>query len=407
MSPAIPDAILEGPVLERFAGLVVGFGANVQPGQLVTIGSEIGKEALTRAVAAAAYRRGARFVDVSYFDLHIKRARIEHAAEDTLDFVPPWYGAAVLELGRLRGARIALAGPSFPGLLDDLDPARAGRDQLPFLKETTQVVNERSLNWTVVPCPTPAWARLVHPDLDADAALARLTGEVLHVCRLDEDDPIAAWEERAATLTGAAGRLTGRRFDALRFSGPGTDLTVGLLPTSRFVAARMETAGGIVHMPNIPSEEVFSAPDPARADGVVRATKPLLVGGSIIRGLEVEFRAGRVVRVDAEENAEVLRGYVARDEGAGRLGEVALVDGAGRIGALDTVFYDTLLDENAASHIALGMAYALCVEEDDVPRLNTSQIHVDFMIGAPDVRVDGLTAGGETVPVLVDGAWQV
>ena len=170
-----------------------------------------------------------------------------------------------------------------------------------------------------------------------DEALRRLAEQILHVCRLDEDDPVAAWRERADLLVGAAERVTERRFDALRFEGPGTDLTVGLLPTTNFMAARFETVDGIGHMPNLPSEEIFGAPDPQRTDGVVRATKPLVVGGSIIRGLEVEFRDGRAVRIDADEGADVLRGYAARDEGASRLGEVALVDGEGRIGQLDTV----------------------------------------------------------------------
>ena len=173
------------------------------------------------------------------------------------------------------------------------------------------------------------------------------------------------------------------------------------------MAARFSTVEGIVHMPNLPSEEIFSSPDPARVEGVVRATKPLVVGGSIIRGLEVEFRDGRAVRIDAAEGADVLRGYAARDEGAARLGEVALVDREGRIGALDTVFFDTLLDENAACHIALGSAYAMTVGEEDEGRINQSEIHVDFMIGADDVGVTGITRDGDRVPVLRGGAWQV
>jgi aminopeptidase len=218
---------------------------------------------------------------------------------------------------------------------------------------------------------------------------------------------VAAWRARQAELVGAAERLSARRLDALRFTGPGTDLTVGLLPTSTFQAAAFETVDGVRHMPNLPSEEVFTSPDPARTHGVVRSTKPLVLGGSIIRGLEVEFREGRAVRIDADENAEVLRGYAARDEGGARLGEVALVDGQGRIGALDTVFFDTLLDENAASHIALGAAFEFTVGEADRERINRSAVHVDFMIGAPDVDVTGVTAGGDDVPVLRRGEWQV
>ena len=251
------------------------------------------------------------------------------------------------------------------------------------------------------------WARQVHPDLPPDEALVRLGEELVHVCRLDEPDPVAAWRERTELLVGVAERLNARRFDALRFAGEGTDLTVGLLPTTRFLAAEFTTVDGIRHMPNLPSEEVFGAPDPQRTEGVVRATKPLVVAGSIVRGLEVEFRGGRAVRIDAEDNADVLRGYAARDEGAARLGEVALVDGEGRIGRLGTTFFDTLLDENAASHVALGQAYAFTAGDEDRDRLNRSGIHVDFMIGGDDVDVSGVTSRGDEVPVLRGGAWQV
>jgi aminopeptidase len=395
------------PTLERFADLVVGFAANVQRGQIVGIGGELGKEAMVRALAASAYRHGARFVDVNYFDMHVKRARIEHADEDTLDYVPPWYGERLLALGREHAARIGLTGPAAPGLLDDLDPRRAGRDHLPALKEAGRIVNERTTNWTAVPCPTPAWAKLVHPDLPEDEAIRRLAQQILHVCRMDEDDPVAAWSARIDQLVDVAARVTERRFEALHFEGPGTDLTLGLLPSSRFVAARFDTVDGIVHMPNLPTEEIFTAPDPRRAEGVVRATKPLVVGGSIIRGLEVEFRDGAVTRIDADENADILRAWATRDPGASRLGELALVDGEGRIGALDTVFFDTLLDENAASHIALGSAYAFTVDGADHRRLNESQIHVDFMIGSDDVTVTGVSAEGARTPVLARGAWQL
>ena len=407
MTAGTPTSAFDAATIERLADLAVGFGSNVQPGQIVAINAEIGKEEMVRALAASAYRHGAKFVDPVYFDMHVKRARILHAEEDTLGFVPSWYSERMLELGRQRCARIGIAGPATPGLLNDLDPARAGRDQLPAMKETGAIVNDATTNWTIVPFPTVAWAQQVHPDLGPDEALRRLGEQIVHVLRLDEDDPVAAWRERAATLVGAAERITDRRFAAVRFEGDGTDLTVGLLPTTKFMAAQFETVGGIRHMPNLPTEEVFGAPDPQRTDGVVRATKPLVVAGSIVRGLEVEFRAGRAVRIDADEGGEVLRGYAARDEGASRLGEVALVDGEGRIGRLGTTFFDTLLDENAASHIALGQAYAFTAGEEDRERLNRSGIHVDFMIGGDDVDVSGVTADGDEVPVLRGGVWQV
>jgi aminopeptidase len=405
--PTTADVAFDQATLERFADLAIGFAANVQEGQVVAIGAELGKEAMVRALAAKAYQHGAKFVDVQYFDMHVKRARILEAPEDSLDYVPPWYGHRILELGRARAARVALSGPATPGLLDDLDPRRAGRDQLPFVREAGVVVNERTTNWTIVPYPTLGWARQVHPDLSDEEALAHLSEQILHVCRLDEEDPVAAWKERADLLVDIATRVSERRFEALRFEGPGTNLTVGLLPTTLFMAARFETVDGIIHMPNLPSEEIFGAPDPQRTEGVVRATKPLVLGGSIIRGLEVEFRAGRAVRIDADSGADVLRAYAQRDEGASRLGEVALVDREGRIGKLDTVFFDTLLDENAASHIALGSAYEFTAGEEDRARLNQSAIHVDFMIGGDDVAVTGLGRDGESTPVLRGGDWQI
>jgi aminopeptidase len=398
---------VDGETLRRFADLIVHFAANVQRGQIVAIGTEPGKLELTRAVAAAAYRAGAKYVDVTQFDLHIKRARLLHAEDETLDYVPPWLGERILALGEHRAARIGLTGPVAPGLLSDVDPARAGRDQLPFLPEASEVVNARTTNWTAVPCPTKPWASLVYPDLDPDAAHERLWEQVLHVCRLDEPDPVAAWRVRQDALVGVSERLNDLRFDALHFEGPGTDLRLGLLPTSRWLAARFQTIDGIDHMPNLPSEEVFTAPDPLRVDGEVHSTKPLVLGGTIVRDLRVGFEDGRAISFQAESGGELLKRYAQRDEGAARLGEVALVDGEGRIGPLDTVFYDTLIDENAASHVALGSAYEFSAGEEDHERLNRSQIHVDFMIGSPEVDVTGLTAAGDRVPVLRGGAWQI
>jgi len=393
--------------LDRFADLIVRFAANVQPGQIVAISTEPGKLDLTRAIAERAYRAGAKFVDVLQFDMHVKRSRLLHAAEDTLDYVPPWYGERALALGEHRAARIALTGPSMPGLLSDLDPARAGRDQLPFLRESAQVVNARTTNWTAVPCPTGPWASLVYPDVEPAEALERLWDDVLHMCRLDEPDPVAAWTARQDTLTGVAERLSQRRFDAVHFEGPGTDLRIGLLPSSRWISARFETIDGIRHMPNLPSEEIFTTPDPQRVDGTVRSTKPLVAGGTIIRGLRARFEGGRAVSIEADEGGELLANYAQRDDGASRLGEVALVDRDGRIGPLDTVYYDTLIDENAASHVALGSAYEFTVGAEDQESINRSQIHIDFMIGSPEVDVTGLTADGDRVPVLRNGAWQI
>jgi aminopeptidase len=393
----------------RLADLAVVVGANVQPGQIVGVTAELEQHDLARAIAAAAYDRGAKFVDVWYIDPLLKRARIEFAPDDTLEFVPPWYGRRILQLGEERGANIVIRGATVPGALDGLDAKRSGRDQLPRIKESNVIVNERTVNWTIVAYPTVPWARLCFPDLDEEAALARLWEQVEHVSRLDESDPLAAWEERIEALERAAAAMNDGGFDAIHFEGEGTDLTIGLLPTSIWRMARWSTVDGIRHMPNVPSEEVFTSPDPERVDGHVRSTKPLVLSdGTVVRGLEVRFEGGRAVEIDAAEGGEVLRTRAAIDAGASRLGEVALVDRESRIGQLGTVFYETLLDENAASHIALGSGFTWAVETDeDRARINESAVHIDFMIGSNDVDVTGVTEDGERVPVLRGGAWQL
>jgi aminopeptidase len=383
-------------------------GANVQPGQVVIVSAELGHEPLARAVAAAAYDRGAEFVDVGYFDPYVKRARIAHADPDTIEFVPPWYGQRMLEHAEGRGARVTIVGPTAPGLLDDFDPQLTGRDRLPFMREIPQIISARTTNWCIVPCPHPAWARLVFPELSDEDALERLWQQLEHVLRLDEDDPGRAWDERMDALNASASRLTERRFDAIDLRGPGTELRIGMLPSHRWLSADFVTADGVRHVANLPTEEVFTTPDPVRTEGHVTSTRPLVLSdGSIIRGLKVRFEQGRAVEISAEARADALRAQLAVDDGGCRLGELALVDRAGRIGPLGTVFYTTLLDENAASHVALGGGFSFNVEGDDVDRINSSGAHVDFMIGSPELQVDGVTPSGERVPVLRDGDWQI
>ncbi len=399
---------MENGNVRRLAELAVGVGANVQQGQIVTVTCEPGKEYLTRAVAECAYQAGARFVDVQWYDPWVKRARIAYAPEDSLEFVPSWYGERMLALGDQRAARIAFSGPAAPGVLDGLDAVRAGRDRLPSVKESSQVLGERTTNWTIVPCPSAPWAGLVHPDLEPAAALERLWEQIAHVCRLDEPDPVAAWTARREQLEGAAARLTERSFDALHYQGPGTDLEVGLLPGHRWIAGGLETVDGIAHMANLPTEEVFTSPDPERTSGTVAASKPLvLLDGTVVRDLVMRFEAGRVVSLTSSTAQETLRTIIGSDEGAARLGEAALVDDGGRIGALDTVFYDTLLDENAASHLAIGVGFPFAVSGEAAGRVNESEIHIDFMIGSSELDVTGLTSAGERVPVLAGGQWRI
>jgi aminopeptidase len=395
-----------GEDITGMARLAVAVGANVAPEQTVVVNAKLGQEPLARAIAAAAYGAGAHQVEVLYGDPHVQRARLEHAPDEALGSVIPWVRERPRQMAELRAALISLSGPVAPGLLDDLDPGRIGRDTV-ALRESMTVLAERALNWTAVPGPNPGWASLVHPELEPAAALERLWSEITHVCRLDEPDPVAAWRARSDQLGAVARRLDEAQLSSLHFSGPGTELTVGLLPGVRWSGGAFETAWGREHIPNLPTEEVFTSPDPRRTEGHLTSTKPLLVAGRAIRGLRIEFRAGRAVRIEADQGAELLRQLTARDEDANRLGEVALVDGSGRIGPTGTVFHDTLLDENAASHLALGAGFQHLVTGDPAvaSRINESGVHTDFMIGSPEMVVTGQTVGEHEVTVLSHGEW--
>jgi aminopeptidase len=398
---------VENGTLDRMADLVVDFGANVQAGQRVHVSASVGQEGLSRAIAARCYRAGAVFVNVVYADPWVQRARLDEAVDEALGHEPGWVVEMMRELGEERGANIGLSGPVAPGLLDGADPDRIRRDVPPGRHQAIQNLRGAKLNWSAIPCPTPGWAALVHPDLDPDAALAKLWEEVVHVCRLDESDPVAAWGERMDQIEHAKAALDELELDAVHLRGPGTDLEIGLLPTSKWMGGHLTTNYGLVHHPNIPTEEVFAVPDPERVQGMVRASKPLQLNGSIVRDFSVRFEGGRVAAIEAAENGAVLEAYAARDEGAARLGEIALVDRRGRVGPLRTVFYDTLIDENAASHMALGQGFDWAVGSEDVERVNQSQIHVDFMFGSDEVEIDGVKRSGEQVALLRDGAWQI
>jgi aminopeptidase len=401
---------MDATLLDRYADLIVSVGANVQPGQVLAIEALPAAQPLVAALGRAAYGRGARFVEVQYFDPVLKRIRAELAPDDSLEWVPPWLAERIGGLGDLDAARVVLVPLVPPGLLDGVDPARAGRDRLPGLKETFKTIDDRSIAWTISPFPTTAWARLVYPDKTPEDALDQLWQDVVHVCRLDEPDPAAAWNERLDQIWRAAQRLDALDLDTLHFVGPGTDLTVGLLPSSHFAkeGGTSHTRTGVRHVPNLPTEEIYTTPDPERTTGFVTATKPLDVAGSLVTGLHIRFENGRAVEIDADSNVEALRARCAVDDGASRLGEVALVDGESRIGKLGRTFFTTLLDENAASHLALGDGYSAPIGDPaDLERINSSTVHVDFMIGSADVEVTGTTRAGETVPVMRDGAWQI
>ncbi len=392
------------------AELTVHVGVDLQRGQDVVVAAwDPAQAPVARAIAEEAYASGARYVSVFYWDGPVKASRLRHASEDSLGFVPDWYRRLATEMIERRGAWISVNGDPDPAVFADVDARRLGRDQMPHIPEINAIVASREVNWTVVPGPSPGWAERLFGEPDEE----RLWEELAPIMRLDAEDPVRAWRDHVARLTERADGLNERRFSAVRFEGPGTDLTVGLIDGHRWLAGVFPTNWGPVSVANMPTEEVFTTPDRNRVEGMVRMTKPVLMtGGALIEGLRLRFEGGRAVEVDADTNAEAVRAHIAIDEGASRLGEVALVDGSSPVGQSGIVFGDMLLDENAASHVAWGRAYEQAVP--DLPEaeaereqlgFNLSDVHQDAMIGSPEVNVDGLEPGGAAVPIMRDDAW--
>jgi aminopeptidase len=398
--------------LRRYAELTVRIGANVQPGQDVVIMGLVDHAPVVRAVARESYRAGAKHVIVLYGDLHLRRAAIELGPAEELDWSPPHLLDWMRRWDDEHPALISLSGNPDPNLLSDLDPALVGRASPRELNLVAgQHIGAREVNWVIVAAPTEGWATEVfgQPDIE------RLWDAVATATRLDEDDVVGAWNAHAAMLDARRDSLNERAFDAIRFRGPGTDLFVGLLPASRWGSAKAVTTTGIEHIPNLPTEEVFTTPDFRRTEGTVRSTAPLIAGGTRVEGLELRFERGKAVEVRADVGADVIREQLAADEQAPYLGEVSLVDGSSRIKQSGLVFHDTLFDENAACHIAYGLGFPFAVEgaEGQSPEalldlgVNVSSMHTDFMIGGPEVDVDGLDADGNATPLIRSDVWQL
>ena len=399
--------------LRNYARLAVRIGLGVQPGQRVLVQAPVETAPLARLVVREAYAAGARFADVRWDDDDVQLARFELAPEGSFEELSRWRVDAELETAEAGGGVIAIRATD-PNLLGGVDPARVATYQralATYRKPYSLQVMTNRLNWNLISAPLPGWASLMFPGLPTTEAVERQWDAIFAATRADLPDPVAAWEEHLETLRVRREYLTRKGYAALHFRGGETDLTVGLADGHVWGGGAAQTPGGITFTANIPTEEVWTAPHRERVDGVVVSTKPLSYSGTLIEGIRIEFRGGRIVKASAQRGEDALLKVIETDEGSHRLGEVALVPHSSPISRSGLFFYNTLYDENAASHIAIGSAYRFNIQGgvEMTPEAfaaaggNDSLTHVDWMIGSAEMDVDGLTAAGEREPVMRGG----
>ena len=406
---------------QKYAELLIAIGVNLQPDQPLLVTAELAHADFVRDVVAVAYRAGARYVHVQWLDTPTDRARLLNSSEDNLNYVPEYEVSRFRQMTDERWARLALVGPEFPDGLADVSPERIRRTSVARRQKVrfySDAMSANRIQWCVAAVPTPAWARQIFPDLPTDEAVAELWSILFQVCRIDQPDPVAAWQAHDATLTKVAEFMAANRVRSVRFvdtqteadGKPRTDLTVGLTDSPAWVAASSQRPDGVRFLANIPTEEVFTTPHKMRVTGWVRTSKPAFPFERKVEDAYFRFEEGEVVEFSAVVGEDVLTEFFAID-GAKRLGEVSLVDDRSPINQAGIIFYETLFDENAVCHIAFGNAYPGGIEGgDEMERetldalgANVSDTHVDFMIGSSTLGVTGVCADGSEVVIMQDG----
>ncbi|MFG5383174.1 aminopeptidase [Yoonia sp. R2-816] len=401
--------------LDRLAEVAVRIGVNLKRGQDLIITAPVDALPLVRRIAVHAYKAGAGQVLPFFTDDAVTLARFEHGNDASFDRAPGWFFEGLGQAFKEGAARMAITGED-PMLLAAADPdkvARVSKATAIARKPAMDPIVGFEVNWNIVAYPTPGWAAQVYPDLPVEEAQGKLMDAIYAASRLDGDDPVANWKAHTARLKERVDWLNAQSFNALHYTGPGTDLHLGLADGHIWKGGASPALNGVVCQPNIPTEEVFTCPHAYKVEGTVAATKPLAYQGSVIEDIAVRFEAGRIVEATASKGQDVLRELLKTDDGASRIGEVALVPHSSPISQSGTLFYNTLFDENASCHIALGQCYADTIEGGSVlsPEElkqkggNQSIIHVDWMMGSDAVDIDGITKTGDRVPVMRGGEW--
>jgi aminopeptidase len=408
-------------MLQKYADAIVKVGLNMRAGQrlIITLAANRGVPLefapLVHEIAESAYAAGARYVEVLWGDEEMLRLRAKHAPEDSFDEYPSWQINAIMDMIEKGDALLSISGMN-PDLLGSLDPETVGKMQQTHLKNFGRVsakVTTNAVNWCVVAAAGSAWSQKVFPTLTPEKAQAKLWKTIFETTRIDQPDPVAAWQAHISNMKARANFMQARQYTALHYNAPGTDFTLGLPNGHKWISAESLAQNGVAFTANMPTEEVFTLPDRNRADGVVTSTFPLSDGGTLIEDFQVTFENGRITKVNAKKGEAALQKLVDTDEGSHRLGEVALVPASSPIAQRGHLFYNTLFDENASCHIAIGRAYRFTLtggeelndEEFMQSGGNVSLNHVDFMIGSPNMDIDGITKNGASEPVMRKGEW--